>query len=91
MIFRIVVTSDVSTTPSFSLHKVADWNHNYFVNSLVSRGSTLVLGDAISSVAFLKLDGTRLGTVARDYGPLWPICLQLWSEKSIIGANVSQT
>jgi len=87
MIFRIVVTSDVSTTPSFSLHKVADWNHNYFVNSLVSRGSTLVLGDAISSVAFLKLDGTRLGTVARDYGPLWPICLQLWSEKSIIGAN----
>jgi DNA damage-binding protein 1 len=50
-----------------------------------------MLGDAIGSVTFLKLDGARLETVARDYGPLWPACLQLWGDRSIIGANVSQT
>jgi DNA damage-binding protein 1 len=89
MVFRIAVTSDVSTTPSFALHKVAEWNHNCFLSSLVSRGNTLMLGDAVGSVSFLKLEGTRLETVARDYGPLWPHCLQAWSDKSIIGANVS--
>jgi DNA damage-binding protein 1 len=70
VVFRVVVTSDVSNTPSFALHRV--------------------LGDAISSVTFLKLDGTRLETLAKDYGSLWPVCLQRWNDTSIIGANVSR-
>jgi DNA damage-binding protein 1 len=90
MIFRIAVTNDASTTPNFALHKIAEWNHNYFVSNLVSHNSTLMLGDAVGSVAFLKLEGTRLQTIARDYGSLWPVCLQRWSDKSIIGANVSE-
>ena len=91
VVFRVVVTSDVSNTPSFALHRVAEWNHNYYVISLVSHDTTLMLGDAISSVTFLKLDGTRLEILAKDYGPLWPVCLQRWSDTSIIGANVSRT
>jgi len=90
VVFRVVVTSDVSNTPSFALHRVAEWNHNYYVIGLVSHGTTLMLGDAISSVTFLKLDGTRLETLAKDYGSLWPVCLQRWSDTSIIGANVSR-
>jgi DNA damage-binding protein 1 len=89
IVFRIAVTSDVSTTPSFALHRVAEWNHNYYVTNLVSHGSILMLGDAITSVSFLKLDGTRLEMLAKDYASLWPVCLQRWSDKSIIGANVS--
>jgi DNA damage-binding protein 1 len=90
MVFRIVVTSDLSTTPSFALHQVAEWNHNFFLSSLVSRGNALMVGDAVSSISLLKLDGTHLETVARDYGSLWPHCLQAWGDKSIIGANVSR-
>jgi DNA damage-binding protein 1 len=91
MIFRIAVTSDVSTTPTFALHKVADWNRGYYLTGLLSLGNTLMLGDSMTSMSFLKLDGTQLEMVARDYGPLWPVCMQLWGAKSVIGANVSQS
>jgi len=33
-VFRIVVTSDLSTPPQFALHQVAEWNHNFFLSSL---------------------------------------------------------
>lgn len=89
MIFRVDVAKDGSSH-YFSLHKIAEWNHNYYVISLVSRGSTLMLGDAISSVTFLKLSGVRLEMIARDYGSLWPVCVEAWSDKSVIGANVSK-
>lgn len=89
MIFQIDVTQQGSSQV-FALQKVAEWNHNYCVISLVSRNDTLMLGDAISSITFLKLSGTRLEVVARDYGPLWPVCIEALSVKSVIGANVSQ-
>lgn len=89
MIFRTTVANERSS-PTFALHKVAEWNHNYYVCSLVSRGNTLMLGDAISSVSFLELVGTQLKVVAKDYGPLWPLCVEAWGDKSIIGANVSR-
>lgn len=49
----------------------------------------LVLGDAISSVSILKLADAQLSMVARDYGPLWPVCVQALDKNHIIGANVS--
>lgn len=87
MVFRIAVMNDMSS-PSFALHKVAEWNHSHYVTSLVSRGNTLMVGDAISSVSLLKLANTQLETVARDYGSLWPICLEALDDRSVIGVNV---
>jgi len=86
MVFRIAVMNDMSS-PSFALHKVAEWNHSHYVTSLVSRGNTLMVGDAISSVSLLKLANTQLETVARDYGSLWPVCLEALDDRSVIGVN----
>lgn len=75
---------------SIILQRIAEWNHNYFVVSLASRNNTLMLGDAISSISFVELDGNQLKVIARDYGSLWPVCIEAWSETSVIGANVSE-
>jgi DNA damage-binding protein 1 len=55
----------------------------------VSINDHFVLGDAMSSVSVLKFADSKLHMVARDYGPLWPVCVQALDKKSIIGANVS--
>jgi len=73
---------------SVHLRKVTQWTHNFFVTSLVSHGDSLMLGDVISSVSILKLQEIELRTVARDYGPLWPVCVQALDDKSMIGGNV---
>jgi DNA damage-binding protein 1 len=45
--------------------------------------------DAVHSLTVLKIgDGSRLETVARDYGPLWPISLKAVDRNTLIGANV---
>lgn len=49
----------------------------------------IVIGDAVSSLAVLKLEGHTLVAIARDYGPLWPICLGMFDRRTLIGANVS--
>ncbi|KAI0061660.1 hypothetical protein BV25DRAFT_1857049 [Artomyces pyxidatus] len=76
---------------SYALKKVSDWNHSYLVTSLVARGSRLFVGDAISSISVLDLVGegsdASLKTVARDYGPLWPVSIESWDQNSLIGAN----
>jgi DNA damage-binding protein 1 len=69
--------------------KTATWNHNYLVTSLASRGDIILLGDAISSISMLRLEDNRLHLIARDYGPLWPTCVELMSNSTLIGANVS--
>ncbi|KAG2758166.1 hypothetical protein P692DRAFT_20763238 [Suillus brevipes Sb2] len=67
--------------------KTATWNHNYLVTSLASRGDIILLGDAISSISMLRLEDNRLHLIARDYGPLWPTCVELMSHSTLIGAN----
>jgi DNA damage-binding protein 1 len=69
--------------------KIATWNHNYLVTSLTSRGDIILLGDAISSISMLRLENNRLHLIARDYGALWPTCVELTSNSTLIGANVS--
>ncbi|KDQ62210.1 hypothetical protein JAAARDRAFT_121297 [Jaapia argillacea MUCL 33604] len=69
------------------LQKVADWNHNYFVTNLVSRGESLIAGDAISSISVLRVSDSRLQTVARDYTPLWPVAIETLDDSNIIGAD----
>ncbi|KAG0700426.1 CPSF A subunit region-domain-containing protein [Suillus ampliporus] len=70
-----------------TLASMATWNHNYMVTSLASRGDRILLGDAISSISMLRLEGNRLQLIARDYGPLWPTCVELMSNSTLIGAN----
>lgn len=70
----------------FALNRVASWNHNYFVTSLVSQGNRLVVGDAISSVSVLEVQGNNLKTVARDYGPVWPVAIAT-TKDGVMGAN----
>ncbi|KAJ3744599.1 CPSF A subunit region-domain-containing protein [Lentinula detonsa] len=92
-------TTDTTTTtttesPSYQLKSLMDWNHNYLVTSLSAYGDHLVVADQFSSVSLLRVGGDaggggRLMTVARDYSPLWPICVDAVDEKSFIGADKS--
>ncbi|EIN12704.1 hypothetical protein PUNSTDRAFT_97523 [Punctularia strigosozonata HHB-11173 SS5] len=79
--------TDGPTFSSKRLVQLANWNHNYFVTNLVTRGSRIFVGDAISSVSILELTGQALQTVARDYGPLWPVAIESTGPDSVIGAD----
>lgn len=72
-----------------SLRKTAEWNHNHFVTNLVWDGQHLIVGDAISSVSVLNVtqEPAKLESVARDYGPLWPVAVES-TGNGVIGANV---
>jgi len=70
-----------------SLVCLCEWNHNYLVTSLSVRDDLLVTGDAISSVAVLRLADGKFQTVARDYGPLWPLCIETLDKSTVIGAD----
>ena len=71
------------------LVKLAEWNHNYFVTSLAVWDDVLITGDAINSVAVIQYVPPILRTQARDYSPLWPLCIETSDGRAIIGANVS--
>ncbi|KAL6302826.1 mono-functional DNA-alkylating methyl methanesulfonate N-term-domain-containing protein [Sparassis latifolia] len=76
-----------NTDGSASLRKLTEWNHNYFVTSLVAHDTTLIVGDAISSVSILNVVGEGLQSIARDYGPLWPVAVEAIGNSGVIGAN----
>lgn len=74
------------------LQKMAEWNHNYIVTSLVARRSRLFVGDAICSVSIIDVveaeEGEmRLESVAKDFSPLWPVTVESLDQDTIIGAN----
>lgn len=87
VLFQLNVNKSV-TPPSFELHIVAEWNHNYLVTSLGTAGEHVFAGDQISSVSLLKVEKEKFQTVARDYGPRWPVSIEAIDEKNVIGANV---
>ena len=60
------------------------------VTSLAIDGDRLITGDAVSSIALIGLQNDKFKTIARDYGPLWPLCLTFSEGRAVIGANVSQ-
>ncbi|THH20561.1 hypothetical protein EW146_g835 [Bondarzewia mesenterica] len=84
-----VVIFKIEVGQTVVLSRLCAWNHDYLITSLASRGSHLIVGDAISSVSVLMLAprGESLTTVARDYGPLWPVSVEAWGERGVIGAN----
>ena len=85
-LYAVVHDEDSGAT---SLSRVARWNHNYFVVSLVAKGDRLIVGDGISSVSVLRVKGHNLETLARDYTPLWPQTVEGVKDDGVIGANVS--
>ena len=85
MLFKLEGSSD-SLSPS--LNKVSEWHHNYLVTSLGSYADRVVVGDQPSSVSLLQVTQSKLISQARDYGPLWPVCVEALGERHIIGANV---
>ncbi|KAJ3557088.1 hypothetical protein NM688_g1656 [Phlebia brevispora] len=88
-LYRIVYdgpgTRDMPNPPH--LVRVGRWNHNYFVTSLAVRGDNVIVGDAISSVSVVKVEGIEIKTVARHYGPMWPVAVGSVKNNGIIGAN----
>ena len=87
MLYGLKVSDDVPS-PSFTLQLLSEWNHNYLLTSLATYGDHVVAGDQISSVSILKVSNSQVHNVARDYGPLWPVCVEASDEANIIGANV---
>jgi DNA damage-binding protein 1 len=80
--------SNDGSVPTYTLKKLAEWNHNYLVTSLVSFGDHVVAGDHISSVSLLKIIKDEVVLEARDYGPLYPVAVEALDSKSLICANV---
>ena len=87
MLYGLKVTEDVPS-PSITLESLSEWNHNYMLTSLATYGDHVVAGDQISSVSLLKVSDSTVQNVARDYGPLWPVCVEASDGANIIGANV---
>ena len=82
---------DIGGTPMV-LQELGKWNHNYFVTNLAFDGERVLVGDAISSVSVIRWNEEEqvIQTVARDYGPLWPVAIES-TGNGIIGANVSRS
>ncbi|EJF63344.1 hypothetical protein DICSQDRAFT_153890 [Dichomitus squalens LYAD-421 SS1] len=87
VLFKSTENEAGESTP-LSLEKVTEWNHNHFVTNVVVDGERILVGDAISSVSVLKWNERleRLESIARDYGPLWPIAIE-GTGNGLIGAN----
>ncbi|KAJ3904528.1 CPSF A subunit region-domain-containing protein [Lentinula edodes] len=96
------ITEELSpSTPSYTIHSMMEWNHNYMVTSLSAYRNHLVVADQFSSVSLLRLEeedggdddddggNRKLVTVARDYSPLWPVCVEAVDDKSFVGADQS--
>ncbi|KAH9841501.1 mono-functional DNA-alkylating methyl methanesulfonate N-term-domain-containing protein [Rhodofomes roseus] len=84
----ILFKTETINDSTLQLRKVSEWNHNYIVTSLVCKGRTLVVGDAISSVSVLSLDNNgQLQCKARDYAPVWPVAVETIGNGGVIGAN----
>ena len=58
------------------------------MTSLAVKGNTIAVGDAISSVSILEVVQGSLRTVARDYGPVWPMAIETTRDGGVIVGNV---
>lgn len=87
MLFKFEASED-KEAPSYAFKKLHEWNHNYFVTSLISFDNQLILGDHISSISLVGVEGERLVSMAKDYAPLWPVSIEASTKDTIIGSNV---
>ena len=88
-LYRIVTDPDPydTATPPIRLVRLARWNHSYFLTNLAVDGDNVIVGDAIASVSILRVVENDFQTIARHYGPMWPIAVQ-GMQNGVLGANV---
>ncbi|KAF9496184.1 hypothetical protein BDN71DRAFT_1415949 [Pleurotus eryngii] len=86
MLFKLEASDD-KEAPRYAFKKLDEWNHNYFVTSLVSFDNQLILGDHISSISLVRVEGEKLISMAKDYAPLWPVSVEASTKDTIIGSN----
>ncbi|THH03261.1 hypothetical protein EW145_g6399 [Phellinidium pouzarii] len=83
----VIFSLEYHDNHAIRLARLAEWNHNYLVTSVVTSNDQIIIGDAVASLAVLRLVGDKLVTITRDYGPLWPLCIEVIGEQTIIGSN----
>ncbi|KAK2459647.1 hypothetical protein APHAL10511_008292 [Amanita phalloides] len=86
-LYQLERTDEDTSTRACKLKHLSSWNHNYIVAHLATFDNYLLVGDQISSISLVKVINNQLHSVARDYGPLWPVSVDASSETDIIAAN----
>ncbi|KAF8635825.1 hypothetical protein AX15_000024 [Amanita polypyramis BW_CC] len=86
-LYRLDRAEEEPSTRAYRLRHLSSWNHNYIVAHLATFDQYLLIGDQISSISLVKIIDNQLRSVARDYGPLWPVSVDASSETDIIAAN----
>ncbi|KZP01372.1 hypothetical protein CALVIDRAFT_493016 [Calocera viscosa TUFC12733] len=71
------------------LQPLAKWSSAYIASSLVSRGNTLLVGDAMRAICVLRWTGATLESVHHDYASLWMQTLESIDEGGVIGAELN--
>lgn len=87
-LYQLDTPADDAPTKAYRLHHLTSWNHNYLVVHLATFDDYILVGDQISSISLVKVIDKQLRSIARDYGPLWPVGVDASSENDIIAANV---
>jgi DNA damage-binding protein 1 len=79
-----------SSGTSHTLQLVSAWNHNYIVTHVASIGNRVVVMDQIASLAAVDISPAdwKMTTVARNYSPLYPVCVEVADKENFVGANV---
>ncbi|EJD50676.1 hypothetical protein AURDEDRAFT_112250 [Auricularia subglabra TFB-10046 SS5] len=80
--------SEAERASHLTLRQKKEWNHNYVVTSLAARGDTIYIGDSVASIAILRWKHETLHTIARHFGPIFPLALDVMSSGSVITANI---
>ena len=87
-LYQLDAPDEETSTKAYRLNHFTSWNHNYLVCHLATFDNYVLVGDQVSSISLVKVIDKQLRSVARDYGPLWPVGVDASSETDIIAANV---
>jgi hypothetical protein len=87
LLFSIETTADGVTF----LRKSSELCANYIASTLAINDDTLLVGDAMYSVALLRINNGFLESVSRNNKPLWPLSVEFDDNTSAIISNVSES
>ena len=64
------------------------WDHNYIVIDVQVVSEYIVVCDAALSLTLLTMKDSALVSAIKCYKPLWPLCMNVIGNDTVIGANV---
>ncbi|KIO29364.1 hypothetical protein M407DRAFT_169392 [Tulasnella calospora MUT 4182] len=73
---------------SFQLNQKAKFDRGFQFVSIVARGDTLAVTDALKSVSLLKLNGNNLECISQDYEASLPHGLEMLDEDWVISSEL---